>query len=200
MKAQGVVMPIVLRCLFRVSLDTYLVKTSAGLSVPGTFRIISRPCRTRCCMNRYRSSMCRDFRLAPNRTAKLLPKELSVPTRTLSFFTNLLSKRRFRMAKPSNTRCRWRRVQPRRWTSQESAVFGIRRQSDTQGNDQKTTRASSSLRTSGPIRVNEHVEVHGDGLGVGAHSDVGLDDEAVVGGGLHVLEEGLQLDQILLQR
>ena len=29
------VMPIDLRCLFRVSLETYFVKTSAGLSVPG---------------------------------------------------------------------------------------------------------------------------------------------------------------------
>ena len=87
-------------CLFhfRIRVPKHSVQK---MLVPRTFRMINTPFWTRCWMNKCRTSMCRDFRLAPNRTARLFPEELSVATRTLSFLTKLLSNKRLRIANPS---------------------------------------------------------------------------------------------------
>ena len=70
--------PACCRCRWRVSVETYLVNMSAGLSFVWILMSLTQSCEISCCMNKCLSSMCFAFLEDPILAAILLPLDESV--------------------------------------------------------------------------------------------------------------------------
>ena len=77
--------PTLWRCRCSVSVETYLVRISAGLLLVWILMMRTMSSATSCCMNKCRSSMCFALRDVPIRVAMLLPLDESVWIRMLIF-------------------------------------------------------------------------------------------------------------------